>query len=208
MKQISIAICCLLCFLLQSTSGQSRDTRPTPAFLFSSPVPAQPFAPDHGGKIETKYDGFNSETVVSLKKMRITCGGASALNETCVSLTASLHCPGVQLDYVRHVTLQLIFDTKDWDRRHPLDQRDLIVVADGERLKLGTMALAKAGVDTSRLVDVMREVLEVSMSYQTFTKIARAETVDVAVGKTKFALQPKNIDALRDMNNRVRINSR
>jgi hypothetical protein len=77
-------------------------------------VPGNPsVAFDHGGKIESKYDGFNHETVVALKKMRVRCG--SALKQTCVSFAASLHCPGVQLDYVRYAKLQLIFETKDWD---------------------------------------------------------------------------------------------
>lgn len=165
-------------------------------------------APDYDAKIETKYDGFSNETVVTLKKMGITCGGGkgmeSALKQTCVSFVLSLHCPGVQLDYVRYAKLQLIFETKDWDRRHPLEERDLLVVADGEKLKLGAMKLAEQGATTSQLVDVMREVLEVVLPYQTFQKIARAKTVEMKVGKTMFELQDKNVVALRNLNNRVK----
>ena len=165
-------------------------------------------APDYDAKIETKYDGFNNETVVTLKKMGITCGGGkgmeSALKQTCVSFVLSLHCPGVQLDYVRYAKLQLIFETKDWDRRHPLEERDLLVVADGEKLKLGTMMLAEQGATTSQLIDVMREVLEVSLPYKTFQKIAQAKAVEMKVGKTMFELQDKNVAALRNLNNRVK----
>ena len=109
---------------------------------------------DHGGKIETKYDGFNHETVVTLKKMRVNCGGAkglkSTLEQTCVSLAASLHCPGKQLDYVRYAKLQLIFETKDWDKRHPLEERELFVVADGQTLRLGRMGLVTQNVAGDR----------------------------------------------------------
>ena len=82
------------------------------------------------------------------------------------------------------------------------------MVADGERLKLGRMALVTQGQDTNKLIDVMKEVLEVSLSYQTFTKIAAAEEVEMMVGKTSFALQEKNIAALRDLNNRVKFRER
>lgn len=205
----AIIILCFLCLLLQSASGLS--TNATSPARESGPSMVDPLdkgTKDHGGKIEAKYDGFNHETVLTLKKMRITCGAgkglASTLNDTCVSFEASLHCPGVQLDYVRYARLQLIFETKNWDRRHPLGERDLFVVADGERFKLGTMALAKQDIDTNQLLEVMKEVLEVEVPYKTFNKIARAELVEVKVGQTTFALQEKNIAALRDLNNRVK----
>ena len=55
--------------------------------------------------------------------MRINCGARkglkSTLKETCMSFVASLHCPGVQLDYVRYAKLQLIFETKNWDPTAP-----------------------------------------------------------------------------------------
>lgn len=163
---------------------------------------------DHGGKIETKYDGFNHETIVMLKKMRVTCAGSEAsqnpLKGTCVSLIASLHSPGLQLDYVRYARLQLIFETKDWDRRHTPEQRELSVVADGEQVKLGKMQLIKQDVASNRTVEVMKEVLEVSMPYQTFNKLARAETVEMKVGNTLFELRDKNLAAFRDLNNRVK----
>ncbi len=163
---------------------------------------------DHGGKIETKYDGFNHETVVTLKEMRITCGGAkglqSTLEQTCVSLVASLHCPGKQLDHVRYAKLQLVFETKDWDKRHPLDERELFVVADGQRLRLGRMKLVTQNVASDRGIDVMKEVLEVSVPYQTFNTIAQGKTVEIKVGKTVFAMQERNLDALRDLNIRVK----
>lgn len=209
MKRITIILSCCLGLLFQTASGTAQGKTPLPASSTVSSVMLPPQNPEHGGTIETKYDGFNYETVVTLKKMRITCGASkglqSTLKDTCVSVTASLHLRGMQLDHVRFAKLQLVFETKDWDRRHPLDQRDLIVVANGERLKLGTMALVKQDVDTDRLIDVMKEVLEVSLPYQTFSKIARAEVVEMKVGNTMFVLRDKNIAALRDLNNRVKL---
>ena len=104
---------------------------------------------EHGGKIESKYDGFTSETTITLKKMKITCDSdRGKFKDSCVSLVASLHCPGIELDYVRYVNLQLIFQTHDWDERHPLDQRQLSMVADGVTHRLGQMSLASQSVDT------------------------------------------------------------
>jgi hypothetical protein len=143
-----------------------------------------------------------------LKKMRVTCGGAkglkTTLEQTCVSLVASLHCPGKQLDYVRYARLQLIFETKDWDQRHPLEERELFVVADGHTLRLGRMELETQNVAANRGIDVMKEVLQVSFPYETFDKIARAQTVEIKVGKSVFALQTKNLEALGDLNLRVK----
>ncbi len=209
MKRITFVCCCMS--LLLASSGALTNGKTTPSSnreTVSSASSAMPLSPDDP-KIESKYDGFNRETIVTLKKMSITCGGKkgmqSALNETCVSFVVSLHCPGVQLDYVRYAKLQLVFETKEWDRRHTFQERDLVVVADGEQLKLGTMALVKQDVALSQLIDVMREVLEVSLPYQTFQKIARAQAVEMKVGKTMFELHEKNLAALRDLNNRVKL---
>ena len=206
MKVTTIFSVCCFCLLLQTSTALTQNKTPLRANPTALLAPLG--LPDHGGRIETKYDGFNHETVVTLQKMRVTCAGAkgmqSALKDTCVSLLASLHCPGQQLDYVRHARLQLIFEAKDWSQRHPLDERDLIVVADGERLPLGTMRLVKQDMDTNQLIDVMKEVLEVALPYPTFQKIARAQVVEVKVGKTTFELAEKNLAALRDLNNRVK----
>lgn len=162
----------------------------------------------HGGEIETKYDGFKYETVVMLKKMRIVCGSSktqrSNLKNACVSIVASLHCPGVQINYVRYANLQLVFEAKDWQARHPLGQRDLVAVADGATVRLGTMKLATQDVDTDRGVDVVKEVLEVSIPYQTFNTLAKAQNVEMQVGPSTFALKDKNMWALKELNNRVK----
>lgn len=154
---------------------------------------------DHGGKIESKYDGFSHETIIALKKMKVTCDGSKGnFKDGCVSLTASLHCPGIQLDYVRYARIQLIFQFKEWDQRHPVDQRDLAVVADGETIRLGPMALLSQSTDV-----MMTEVLETTIPYKTFLQISSAQVVEMQVGKSKFELRGNNLLALRDLNNRV-----
>lgn len=179
----------ILCCLLILCCSSANTAAPTPQ------------SADHGGTINSKYDGFSHETVITLKKMKITCASTSgSFKDACVSVVASLHCPGIQLDYVRHAKLQLIFETKDWDQRHPLDQRELSVVADGETLRLGRMELVSQNVDT-----LMSEVLQVSLPYNKFKKIALAQFVEMQIGKSKFELRDKNLLAFRDLNNRVRL---
>jgi len=159
---------------------------------------------DHGGEIVAKYDGFNHETVVTLKKMNVTCAKLHEnLKQSCISILATLHCPGIQLDYVRQVTLQVVFETKDWDQRHALEQRDLSVVADGETLRFGQMQLAALHTDV-----LMTETLQKEISYSAFKKMALAEIVELQVGKSRFELRNKNLAALRDLNNRIKFSAR
>jgi hypothetical protein len=48
----------------------------------------------HGGKIETKYDGFNYETVLRLRKMKVTCDGfKDKFRDACVSMEIALTAP-------------------------------------------------------------------------------------------------------------------
>ncbi|HEY0170617.1 MAG TPA: hypothetical protein VGB98_06310 [Pyrinomonadaceae bacterium] len=202
----NVTLCCALWALLSAAvcareagSGPARAGVPTPA-----PTPVK-----HGGKIESAYDGFAHETVVALKRMSVTCEAARGLQGSlkglCVSLQVSLHCPGRQLEYVRRATVRLTFEAKDWDARHPVGQRDLSAVADGETVRLGRMTLVSHGVGESWLAGDAKETLEVSVPYETFLKLARAEYVEMSVGKTTFPLRDKNIAALRDLNTRVRI---
>ena len=158
---------------------------------------------NHGGKIDSKYDGFNYETVLRLQKMKVTCDGVrdNFTKDGCVSIEVSLHCPGVQLNYVRNVTLQIMFENKDWVHSHPLDQRDLRVVIDTETFKLGKMHLANTAVPGKW--DTKLEVLEATIPYSVFKKIALSESVQMQVGQSAFDLREKNRLALRDLDSRV-----
>ncbi len=158
---------------------------------------------NHGGKIDSKYDGFNYETVLRLQKMKVTCDGVrdNFTKDGCVSIEVSLHCPGVQLNYVRNVTLQIMFENKDWVHTHPLDQRDLRVVIDTETIKLGKMQLADTAAPGKW--DTKLEVLEATIPYSVFKKIALSESVQMQVGKSAFDLRAKNLLALRDLDSRV-----
>jgi hypothetical protein len=174
--------------------------------LFTQPIRANealepPQTSDHGGVIETKYDGFSQETLVSLKKMSVSCAGMKGnFTDSCVSMAISLHCPGIQLQSVRAVTLELEFTSKNWGERHPLDQRELTIVADSTTFRAGRMRLVSQTVSVP-----MRETLEVEMSYAAYRRIAAAQVIEMQLGQSRFGLRDKNIAALRDLKNRVRV---
>ena len=189
-KLILILVCGLV--LTHPTAILSRVQSVTPAT--DKPI-------NHGGKIETKYDGFNYETVLRLRKMKVTCDGfKDKFKDACVSIEVSLHCPGTQLNYVRNVTLQIMFENKDWVHLHPPDQRDLSVVTENETIRLGKMQHASA---TPGSWDTKVETLEATIPYAAFKKMALSSSVEVQVGQSAFELREKNRLALRELNGRV-----
>ena len=156
----------------------------------------------HGGKIETKYDGFNFETVMRLRKMKVNCDGfKDKFKDACVSIEVTLHCPGTQLNYVKLVTLQVFFENKDWVHFHPPDQRDLLVVTDIETLRLGKMAPVTNRPTGSW--DTKVELLETTIPYDAFKKMALSRSLGIQVGRDAVELREKNIAALKDLNSRV-----
>ena len=185
------AICILLCAVI--TLLQSSAAFP------QTPV-------DHGGKIVSKYDGFALETVMRLEKMKVTCDGFTGNFKTdCVSMDVTLHFPGIQMNHVKNVTLQLLFETRNWNPPHPPDQRELSVVADTTTFRLGTMRAIRAAPAFKK--EKTLETLEATVPYDLFRRIALSESIEFQVGNTKFELREKNVAALRDLNSRVLSNN-
>ena len=169
--------------------------------LFSVSVRAQSPV-KHGGKIESKYDGFNYETTMRLQKMKVNCDGIKdKFKDACVSIEVTLHLPGVQLNYVRNVTLQVVFENQDWVRIHPPEQRNLSITTGTETIRLGQMEL----VTNKRpgTWDTKIEILEAKIPYEVFKKIAMAQSVEIQVGRDAVELRGNNIAALKDLNSRV-----
>src|SRR5258705_1267761 len=176
MKKVTFILTCGLALLFQPGGGQPYERKALFGQAFAASRSSQ--TPDHGGVIESKYDGFSHETVVTLRKMRVTCAGAKGnFKDACVSVVVSVHCPGMQLNVVRYVSLQLIFVTKDWTGRHPLDERDLSVVADAETPRLGPMGLIRQNGDAG-----IAETPEGIVPYNVFKKNALAHGIEVAGG--------------------------
>ena len=174
------------------------------AILFQ-PAAVKPQSPEpvkQGGKIETKYDGFNYETVMRLRKMKVNCDGfKDKFKDACVSIEVALHCPGTQVNYVKHVSVQVVFENKDWVRLHGPEQRELSVVTDTETLRLGRMSPVSR--NTPGTWDTKVEVLEANIPYAVFKKIAMSQSVEIQVGRDAVELRGNNIAALKDLSSRV-----
>ena len=169
--------------------------------LFSQSAFAQSVV-KHGGKIESKYDGFTYETLMRLEKMKVSCDGfKDKFTDGCVSIEVTMHMPGMQLNYVRNVTLMVVFENQDWVRGHPIDQRDLSISTYDKTYRLGRMEL----ITNKRpgTWDTKIERLQASIPYETFKKIIESDTIEIQVGQGAVMLREKNIAALRDLNNRV-----
>ncbi len=185
MKKLVLVLSCSAVFLLQPVVAKPQDRQPV----------------KHGGKIETKYDGFNYETTMRLKKMKVSCDGfKDKFKDACVSLEITLHFPGTQVNYVRNVTVQVVFENKDWAHLHGPDQRELMVVTDTETLRLGRMSPVQA---TPGTWDTKVETLEAKIPYAAFKKMVEAQSVEIQVGRSAVELREKNLAALRDLNSRV-----
>jgi len=185
MKKILVVLSCVAVLLFPAAGVKPQD----------QPV-------KHGGKIDTKYDGFNYETIMRLQKMKVSCDGLKdTFKDDCVSIEVSLHCPGTQLNYVRHVTLQLVFENKDWVHFHPPDQRDLTIVTETETLKLGKMSPVMK--NQAGTWDTKVETLEATIPYATFKKIAFSQAAHIQVGRSQVSLRDKNLLALKDLSSRV-----
>jgi hypothetical protein len=182
-KTVSTLLCVVILFMQSSTV-----------------VPQKPI--NHGARIETKYDGFASETVMRLQKMKVNCNGFGGnFKDYCVSIDVALHCPGPQMTRVAKVTLQLLFETRSWDEPHPTNQRELAVMTDTETLRLGKMRLIRR--PNAALQEKMLETLETTLPYSIFKKLAQSQSIEFQVGNDKVELNEKNLAALRDLNNRV-----
>lgn len=169
--------------------------------LFSQTALAQSVV-KHGGKIESKYDGFTYETLMRLQKMKVSCDGIKdKFTDGCVSIEVTLHMPGMQLNYVRNVTLMVVFENQDWVRGHPLDQRNLSISTYDKTYRFGRMELVtnkKPGTWDTKI-----ERLQATIPYETFKQIIESDTIEIQVGNGSVMLRDKNIAALRDLNNRV-----
>jgi hypothetical protein len=185
MKKLVLILSCSAVLLFQPAGALPQEQKPI----------------NHGGKIETRYDGFTYETVMRLRRMKVSCDGLKdKFKDACVSIEVALHCPGTQLNYVRNVTLQVVFENKDWVHLHPPDQRDLSIVIDTETLRLGKMTPVAAKTGSW---DTKVETLEAQIPYQAFKKIALSRTAAIQVGQSSVELREKNMLALKDLNSRV-----
>jgi hypothetical protein len=144
-------------------------------------------------QIETEFNGFSNETIVRLKKTSLNCDSISGmLKKKCYGLEVSVHYQGQQRKVASKVKIRLTAENKDW---HNEAERSLQIVADKVRYDLGTMKLLST--QSKELTQV--DILEQTISYPLFLKIASALTVKIKLGDKTMNLKPRIIAALKEI---------
>jgi len=147
----------------------------------------------HKAKIESNYDRFEDETHVRLESKRVLGGFMED-----VKMGASFFYKGQKLSTPEYFIFLFVSDTKGW-RFLSETQRELIALADGERLPLGTLdrdSKVRSGGWVS-------EIMVKEVPYETFLKIATAKEVEMKLGKYEFKLKEEHLEALRDLVSRT-----
>jgi hypothetical protein len=147
------------------------------------------------GRVNVSYDRFKDETNVGINYMTVkgaSVGEVMLGGDYQLELRASYTYPGRTPVTPKRVVLHFFSSSKDWLYLKDY-QRELNVLADGERLPLGTMERVNSHVGGS----YVSESLALALPPDTFAKIARAKVVEMRLGHTTFKLKDKHLDALR-----------
>ncbi len=148
---------------------------------------------NHKAKIESKYDRFEDETHVRLESKRVLGGFMED-----VKMGASFFYKGQKLSTPEYFIILFVSDTKGW-RFLDEAQRELVALADGQRISIGTLdrdSKVRSGGWVS-------EIMVKEVPYETFLKIVNAKKVEMKLGRYEFELKEEHLEALRDLASRT-----
>ena len=109
--------------------------------------------------IEIKYDRFKDQTVMRLKPMPMLYGGnfMPSMPREDLSISLLTFYSGDKLT-ATPPSIGLYFESKSFHQRSA-DNRETIVLADGERFRLGSMRLINSSIKLSKPIEEYTEVL-------------------------------------------------
>lgn len=81
-----------------------------------------------------------------------------------------------------------------WEFRDP-NNRNFILLVDGERMNLGIMGQIESNVPYVG----NKETLYVPLSYNDFSKVMNAKTVEAQLGRLEFKLEPRHLEGLKNL---------
>jgi hypothetical protein len=175
----------LTCFTLhavaQEAKAQTRQLQPPTKRAFK-----------HKAKIESKYDRFKDQTQVQLETKRVMGGFLED-----IKMGASFFYKG-QKAMPEDIILVFRSSTQDWRFLRETD-RELIALADGERLPLGTLDRDSQVLSGGRVIEVMAT----DVPYEAFMTIVNAKKVEMKLGRYQFELKEEHLEALRDLASRM-----
>jgi flagellar basal body-associated protein FliL len=145
--------------------------------------------------VETEYDRFEDTTAVSLNLDDQVYVNLNDYDDTEIVLGALFVYDGRTVVEPEH-SIALIFHSvsEEWQF---LEYRDLIIMADGNRMRLGEMDLSDTVIGDGG--DYVIEALYKDMSRETFMDIAFANNVEVQLGIKEFRINPQVLRGYRDI---------
>lgn len=179
------------------------------AFVCSSYAQNTPQSPPakrkfkYEGKIETTYDKENDRTLVFFKLIPIKALETPKENydvqwsDERLELSAYFAYQGQTFATPIWVTISFLSSTEN-----PQKYQDhlLTAKADNERLTLGKMKILRTVSQTRRGEQpLIKQAMELPISYQDFLRLANAKKVKFKLGSTEFELEKEVLEAIRDL---------
>ncbi len=169
-------------------------------------IPQRTFT--HNGEIETTYDQIKEITTVRLNPMQVygePLASSNYIGGDEARFNASFTYPGrILRAQPKRVLFSLVSTTSDWKYT---DFRKLTALVDGKRLKLGLQehvpsftvnVSANANFD-----DYISQRIAISLTYETFLRIANGKKVQIRMGPREFELEKNHLEALRYLATRM-----
>ena len=173
-----------------------------PFMLSIYPAQAQQdkgIVPSPPAKIEGKFaisDVGNERTVVALAHQKV--GGENAC---AIWVSAGYMYIGKSLGPPERVYISFVRDTTDEPKLLKSEtERTLVLILDGEALKLGPMPSVK---EVTTGYSLVTQGLMLQVPYETFRRITSAKKVGVNLGPLTFSLTEQNLQDFRDLQARM-----
>lgn len=142
------------------------------------------------GRVKVEYDRFRDVTVVSTSDMEPAQARASGS----LALTVSFAYKGITKTQASLGTLFFHAMSSSQTGWRFLRDRELIVLADGERMNFGQ------GDHEGRIYrSMVAETITFSASVEQLERIGKSQTVQLQLGPEEYALRPGQIDTIADM---------
>ncbi|HEY0006375.1 MAG TPA: hypothetical protein VGB17_16455 [Pyrinomonadaceae bacterium] len=149
----------------------------------------------HHKPIETKYDKFKDETRVRVKYLSVTNKKLGAID-----ISATYYYQGQTPSKPDSITLSFSSTSREWAF---LNNRELAIIADGQRFLYDDAALVNARLNSGPYVESVSERLSVPLPLADFLKIINSKSVQMKLGRFDFSLAQDHLEALRDFASRM-----
>lgn len=137
--------------------------------------------------IERRYDKFKDQTTVKLKPQTIR-----QITRPPEELSLSVEATYKGARATRPKNVDLLFESAA-ERYIYYNKADVFFVVDGKRIEAGTAYMTNA-FPSPNLVKVK---LKLTLSFDTFSEIAKGKEVELKIGPTEIRLAEKDLKSLR-----------